>query len=340
MAISLSEISNYVTRGGFLIPLDKYFTNEELDGFVPVATKAAKWNGRYYAPPLTNSAQLLWWNKDLLAQAGVTVRPSDVNNRLTYEEVVEYARQALAKLDPNRTNGISGLIFEQVSRTYQMCPIANSMGAKSIGDDGFTVDGIINGPEWVKAMTWYQNLYKDGLALRGFTSDETDSLFRSGKILFMVGGPWNNPSVVDYQFEVGFAPVPAFKGYEDKVGTGTGSWHIGIPPSSKKQDMAAAFVKWMTLGEGNTMYIKAIGQPPATMKAVNEILNDPNADPVMKIALYESVHTAVPRAITPGYPEYATIMDGAFEDIRNGSEVKSRLDMAVRDLNAALAKYK
>jgi maltose-binding protein MalE len=115
---------------------------------------------------------------------------------------------------------------------------------------------------------------------------------------------------------------------------------MGIPPSSKNQDLAAAFVKWMTLGEGNTMYVEGNGQPPATMSAVNAILNDPNADPVMKISLYESTHTAVPRAITPGYPEYSTIMDGAFEDIRNGSDVKSRLDTAVRDINSALAKYK
>jgi len=348
MVVDLAGISNYAVRGGFLIPLDKYFTRAELDGYVPVAKKAATWDGKFYAPPLNNSSQILWWNQDLLDQAGVKVRPSDVNNRLTYEEVVEYARQALSKLDPNRTNGISGLIFEQVSMTYQMLPIPNSMGAKNIGDDGFTVDGIINSPEWVKAMTWYQNLFKDGLALRGFTTMEVPNLFNSGKIIFMVGGTWNDPSVVNRTFKVGFAPVPAFKGYEDKVGTATGSWHIGVVPSSKKQDLAAAFVKWMTLGEGNSLYtfgdkqlnIIGTGQLPATMAQVNSILNDPNANPVMKIAVYESTHTAVPRAITPGYNEYHTIMDATFEDIRNGSDVKPRLDRAVRDINSALVRYK
>jgi hypothetical protein len=96
----------------------------------------------------------------------------------------------------------------------------------------------------------------------------------------------------------------------------------------------------MTLGEGQAMWLKAITDVPATKAAINQIRNDPNADPVMKIAAFEADTTAVPRALTPGYPEYSTILDSAFEDIRNGSDVKGSLDNAVREINSAFAKYK
>jgi ABC-type glycerol-3-phosphate transport system substrate-binding protein len=337
ISVDVPMVAGYVSRG-YLEPMDKYFTATEKNQFIPSALAAGSWNGVFYAPPMNTSSQLLWYNKGLLTQAGVTVRPSDVNNRLTYEEIEEYARQALAKLDPNRTNGIAGLMFQQVSRTYQMCAVANSLGEKSIGDDGFTVEGVINNPGWIKAMTWYRNLYQNGLALRGYTADEISNLFNSGKVLFMIGGTWTPGQIANTDY--GFAPVPAFKGYENKVGSPTGSWHFGVNKASTKKDLAADFIKWITLGEGNTVWLKANTDVPSTKSAISAILDNPNADPVMKIAAFEANNTAVPRALTPGYPEYSTIMDAAFEDIRNGSNVKNTLDNAVRDINAALAKYK
>jgi ABC-type glycerol-3-phosphate transport system substrate-binding protein len=287
---------------------------------------------------MNTSSQLLWYNKGLLAKAGITVRPSDVHNRLTYEEVAEYAKQALAKLDPAGSNGSAGLMFQQVSRTYQMCALPNSLGEKSIGDDGFTVEGVINSPGWVKAMTWYQDLYKNGLSLRGYPADEISNLFYSEKILFMIGGTWTRWRAESLDWAC--APVPAFKDYENKVGSPTGSWHFGINKGSTKKDLAAAFIKWFSLGEGNTLWLAANKDVPSTISASSAVQNDPNAEEFMKIAAFEAANTAVPRALTPGYPEYSTIMDAAFEDIRNGSNVKTTLDNAVREINSALAKYK
>jgi ABC-type glycerol-3-phosphate transport system substrate-binding protein len=337
ISVDVPMVAAYAVRG-YLEPMDRYFTQAEKQGFIPSALAAGSWQGVFYSPPMNTSSQLLWYNRGLLAQAGVTVRPSDVNNRLTYEEIADYTRQALAKLDPTGSNGIAGIMFQQVSRTYQMCALPNSLGEKSIGDDGFAAEGIINGPGWVRAMTWYQDLYKDGLALRGYNADEISNLFNSGKVLFMIGGTWTPNSIGDTDWN--YAPVPAFKGYENKVGSPTGSWHFGINKASTKKDLAAAFIKWFSLGEGNTLWLAANNDVPSTMSASNAIQNDPNADPIMKIAAFEAANTAVPRALTPGYPEYSTIMDATLEDIRNGSNVKSALDNAVRDINAALAKYK
>jgi ABC-type glycerol-3-phosphate transport system substrate-binding protein len=337
ISVDVPMVAGYVNRG-YLESMDRFFTGEEKSQFIPSALAAGSWDGVFYAPPMNTSSQLLWYNKGLLDQAGVAVRPSDVNNRLTYEEITEYARQALAKLDPDRANGIAGIMFQQVSRTYQMCAVPNSMGEKSIGDDGFTVEGVINTDGWVRALTWYQNLYQDGLALRGYTADEISNLFSSGKVLFMIGGTWTPYSVtID---NLGYAPVPAFRGYEDRVGSPTGSWHFGINKASANKDAAGAFIKWFSLGEGNTLWLQANNDVPSTRIAIDAIQNDPSADPVMKIAVFEAANTAVPRALTPGYPEYSTIMDAAFEDIRNGSNVKNTLDNAVREINAALAKYR
>ena len=60
----------------------------------------------------------------------------------------------------------------------------------------------------------------------------------------------------------------------------------------------------------------------------------------MKIAAYESANTAVPRALTPGYTEYETIINNTWEDIKNGSDVREALDIAAEKIDSAMEKYK
>lgn len=335
--VDVPMVAAYATRG-YLAPMDEYFTDAEKAEWLPSALAAGSWQDTLYAPPMNNSSQLLWYNIDLLAEGGVTIRESSSDNRLTYEEVAEYAKTALDAIDPDRNKGYCGISFQQVSRTYQMCGLPNSMGEKNIGSDGFTVDGVINTDGWVNAMTWYQNLYNNNLALRGYTADEAGPNFNAGKTLFMIGGTYTLNTIADVNY--GFAHVPAFKGYEDKVGTPTGSWHFGINKASAQYDKAADFIKYLTVGEGNDLWTKANNDVPTTLRGIESISNDPNADPVFKIAAYEALNTAVPRAVTPGYSEYSSILDATFEDIRNGSEVKGALDSAVQQINSAFGKYK
>lgn len=337
IAVDVPMVAAYATRG-YIKPMDEYVTAEDKEGWIPSAVAAGSWQGTMYAPPLNSSSQLLWYNIDLLAEGGVTVRESSVDNRLTYEEVDEYAKTALAKLDPDGNQGIAGVVFQQVSRTYQMCALPNSMGGKNIGDDGFTVDGVINDDAWVNSLTWYQNNINEGLDLRGYNGEETGPNFNAGKVLFMIGGTWTPGNIPDTNY--GFAPVPTFEGFDDKVGTPTGSWHLGINQASTQPDLAFDFIKFMSLGEGNDMWLAATGEVPATTHALDAIVNDPNADPIQQIAAFEAANTAVPRALTPGYSEYSSIMDATFEDIRNGADVKGALDSAVEQINSAFEKYK
>lgn len=340
IGVDVPLVASYVTKG-WIASVDEYFTDEEKAQFNASALEAGSWDGALYAPAMNSSSQLLWYNTALLAEAGVEVPESTVENRLTYEQVEDLAKQALEVLDPDGTKGICGITLGQVSRTYQMNPLANSMGGKNIGDDGFTAEGIVNDDAWVAAATWYQNLFNEGVALKGITADDAGDFFRAGKVLFLIDGTWtanscNTEGMTDYAY----APVPAFEGHEDQVGTATGSWHFGIPANAKNKDLAAEFVKFMSIGEGNTMWLEANGDVPSTVAGVESILDSEDATGYMKIAAYESANTAVPRALTPGFTEYDTIIENTWEDIKNGSDVKESLDTAAEKIEKAMESYK
>lgn len=338
MSVDVTFVAKYATSG-YLTSLDSYFSQPEKDQFDEASYAAGVWDDTMYAAPSNTSTQLLFYNQKLLDEAGITIRDNDENNRLTYEEVAALAKEALDVLDPDRTQGYIGFDFQQVSRVYQMNMLANSMGGQNIGPDGFTVDGVINTEPWEKAMTWYQNLVKDGIATRGYAADQLGAQFESGKMVFMIGGAWT-PSNMLVDDEIGYTYAPCFAGHEDQAATSTGSWYLGINSQSPNQDAAAEFVKYMTLGKGSDMWLVANGDVPSRLAKQKEIEENPEASKLLKIAAYEAANTAVPRAVTPAFGEYSAILDQTWEDVRNGVEVKEALQSAVDQINAATANYK
>lgn len=338
MSVDVTYVSKYGSSG-YLEPLDQYFTDEDKAKWDDASYTAGVWDGTMYAAPENTSCQELYYNKTLLDQAGIELPENDAENRLTYEQVADLAKQAQEALDPDGSKGIIGFDFQQISRIYQMNMLANSMGGANISEDGYSLDGVVNTEPWIKAMTWYQNLVNDGIASRGYDADQLGDMFYSGKMVFMIGGTWTRKNMTcDDEIDCTYAPC--FEGYEDKVATSTGSWYFGINSQSENKDAAAEFVKFFTLGEGSDMWLEINGDVPSRLDKQDEIANDENASKDMKIAAYEAAHTAYPRAVTPVFGEYSTILNQAWEDVRNGADVEDTLNYAVEQFDSAVASYK
>lgn len=337
MSVDVTYVAKYGSSG-YLEPLDDYFSDEEKAEWDEASYQAGVWEDVMYAAPMNTSTQELYYNKTLLDEAGVTLPENDAENRLTYEEVADLAKQVQEKLDPDGSKGLIGFDFQQVSRVYQMNMLANSMGGANIGDDGYTLDGVVNTEPWIKAMTWYQNLVKDGIASQGYDADQLPDQFYAGNMVFMMGGTWT-PVSMQTDDEIGCTYAPCFEGYEDQVATATGSWYFGVNSQSKNKDAAAEFVKWFTLGKGSDMWLDINGDVPSRLDKQQEIADDPDASQDMKIAAYEAANTAVPRAVTPVFGEYSTALDQAWEDVRNGADVEETLENAIEQYDSAIAAY-
>ncbi|MDD3278559.1 MAG: sugar ABC transporter substrate-binding protein [Lachnospiraceae bacterium] len=338
MSVDVTYVSKYGSSG-YLEPLDSYFTDEEKAKWDDASYQAGVWDDIMYAAPENTSTQELYYNKTLLDKAGITLPESDADHRLTYEEVAKLAKQAQDALDPDGSKGIIGFDFQQVSRVYQMNMLANSLGGSNISEDGYSIDGVVNTDPWKEAMTWYQGLVNDGVASKGYDADTLQEQFYAGNMVFMIGGTWTS-SGMKCEDEIGCTYVPCFEGHEDQVATSTGSWYFGVNSQSKSKDAAAQFVKYLTLGKGNDMWLDINGDVPSRLEKQQEISNDANATPDMKIAAHEAANTAVPRAVTPAFGEYSTILDQAWEDVRNGADVGETLDNAVEQFDSAVASYK
>ena len=333
------NVAAYVSRG-YLQPLNQWISDDEIKMFTDAMITEGTYKDQFYGAPMGNSSTVLYYNKALLKEAGINIDFDSVtpDNRLTWEQLIDYSKQALDVLDPDHSKGIYGIEFQQVGRVYQMNILPNSLGGAQISEDGLSVDGVIDTQPWMDALNFYQTQVNDGIFTRGISADDTSSYFQSGKILFYLGTTALPAAFEKNGFEDwGFTYIPCFEGHEDEIRSACGSWTIGMNTYSVKQEAAAKFIKYLTLYDGADVYINASGMVPALDRQFTDELKE--AKPYMVMAEYEVKNTALVRAITPAFNEYSTAMNALWDNVRNGADVAGAVDDCKAELETAFKEY-
>jgi ABC-type glycerol-3-phosphate transport system substrate-binding protein len=151
---------SYAARG-YLLPLDEYFSADELGAFFDASLVTARYNNKLYSIPYATSSAGLFYNRDIFKEYGVACPSKKADERLTWEEVAKIAQQLTIDENQDGQIDIWGLVIEQVDRPYQLLPLAQSNGAKAISADGLRTDGYITSPEFIEAATFYWRLFND-----------------------------------------------------------------------------------------------------------------------------------------------------------------------------------
>jgi len=307
------------------------------DKFDPTAYDAGVYQDKLWALPIANSTQLLYYNKTLLKKAGIALPSASVDQRMTWEQLTKDAAKAKA------AGAQYGMLFGQFDRYYQLEPLPVQLGGSvgASGDKNLTPD--FTSEQWVKAFTWYGDLFKQGVAPRGMKPEESDPAFVAGRAAYTVEGPWLIPQLGESKVDWGVAAQPVFQG--GKPTTPTGSWSLAMNPFSKQKEAAAIFMKWMSIDEGGG-YIKYRSDPELAASTEGKkiyfqksVFSSPEGKKAAQIIDYETSHTAVNRVQTIGYIEFETILNQAFADIRNGADAKTSLNNASTQLATAWKKY-
>ena len=156
ISVDVPLVSGYALRN-WLLALDPVFTGDEVEDWLPAAVNAGSYEGTLYAAPVSTSTQLLFYNKGCFDRAGLM--PPGADDRLTWEEIAEIAPQMTFDDDGDGTPDVWGFIWEQMVRIYQLQALPESLGGDAIGEDGLTVDGVINSEAWIEAFTYYYNMF-------------------------------------------------------------------------------------------------------------------------------------------------------------------------------------
>ena len=302
-----------IAATGALSPLSDY--GLKADGFVPGVVAASTYKDKLYGlQPVTNTIGL-FYNKDILAAAGV--KPPT-----TWAEF----RAAAKKLTKGKQYGVAFSAPANYEGTWQFLPFMWSNG----GDEK-----NIATPETAAALQLWVDLLKDGSASKSvlnWTQADVNDQFKAGNAAMMVNGPWQFPvlnEATSLHYDV--VPIPAPKAGATAVAPlGGETWTVPNTGNKDKQKNAAKIVECLNTDENQLLLAKERQTVPTklalqdkfvaevpTMKAFSTLVKDARARtgelgedwPKAATKIYTAVQAALTGGATP---------TKALQDAQNG----------------------
>lgn len=334
--VDTGVIEDFANRG-YLADLDDMKEDAIAAAVSPDMVEANMVDGKLLAIETWTTSQFLFYNKDILAKAGVEAPSGDPSQPWTWEQLTAAAQQ-IKDADAAQYP----FLFDQFDTYYQLQPLGVSAGGGN-GLDGDKVTYSNDG--WQRMLTWYSSLFTDGLAPRGITNDKTGALYSEGKAGFLVAGPWGLSMSVEGDLNFGIAPEPYFESGEPA--TSTDSWSVGVAAKSKQIDAAKDFLRYMTIdAEGNELSASVAGITPTNQQAYEKYAEAADASAgetsagFGAILEYQLKNNAVHRPHDAGYTIFEPESNKMFSDIRNGADPKARAQQADETIEAQLKRLK
>ena len=338
--IDAPNIANYAITGR-LVPLDDYWGDESFDDLVDSAKKAVTWNGHRWASPLNEASCLLFYNRRLLRDAGIS--PADTaKDAWTMEELLE-AAIALTRRDesgeiiqyglqptmfsPN--NKVEGMAYTQMLYTWWF-------GAEILSPDGSTATGYFDSEKNLEALQFFSDLYQKYSVS---PVQEIPNGFENGKIAMLISGPWligtwrdNFPDF--YGGEWGAMPLP--RGLS--AACPTGSWNIAMTAQCKNRENGWRAIDALTGSQGMRIWCNGTGNI-AARQSVIDAEYEQNQKVPYNIIYDQLSGSARVRPVTPAYPYISEAIVDCYNSVAFGADPKTAVADATEKINQALSDY-
>ncbi|MGW5053857.1 extracellular solute-binding protein [Actinokineospora sp. NPDC004072] len=312
VALSYStDIVGKFCSGNAWRDLTPYLERDGVDlGQYPETVRSyTAYQGKRCAMPFLADVYGLYYNKDLLAEAGYTEPPK------TMTELAAMAKK-LTKRKPDGTIEVAG--FVPLLNFYEHTPshVGPSWDLQWLTPDERSAIG--GDADWAAMLRWHKDLVDwYGYAnLQEFTAglgDEwsTDNAFQQGKVAITVDGEYRVAFLRDQAPEVDFgtAPVPAPDSAPDRYGAGYVTGNIaGVAANSDNPEASWALIRYLTTDTGAIVALSnAIKNVPTTRDALASpaLEADPQFQTFLDIFAHPKTATTPPNSAGPKYIELA-----------------------------------
>jgi multiple sugar transport system substrate-binding protein len=215
-----------IAATGALNPVSDFGLNA--DGYAPGIVAASTFDGKVYGlQPITNTIAL-FYNKDILAQAGV--QPPK-----TWDELKDAAK----KLTSGNRYGIAFTATADYEGTWQFLPFMWTAG----GDEK-----DIATPQTAQALQLWVDLVNSGSASKSVVTwgqADVNEQFMAGNAAMMINGPWQYPVLAkDPALKYEVVPIPGPQAGATPVAPlGGETWTIPRTGNKDRQAKAAKIVE-------------------------------------------------------------------------------------------------
>ena len=266
VAVNLPWIGEFAENGG-LRPLDEILDLDEIDmaDFHPAGWRGAHYGGRAYGVPLQTTPELLFYRKDLLAQAGLSP-PRNADDLLRIASALHDPIRRRYGIAWNAARGTAlGHSFLFACAAFgrpvlNLAPMVGGYDAESLSGDALrpTIDvpeardaaeylrALLDvSPPGILSMTWYERIraYSSGEAAMAFSYTQHAPYF-------------DLDSASPAHGQTGYLPLPA--GPRGAPIAPVGGYALGIPANlpEARVEAAAKAISVFASPEAQKLYIQ------------------------------------------------------------------------------------
>ncbi|HET9910961.1 MAG TPA: extracellular solute-binding protein [Anaerolineales bacterium] len=262
-------------------------------------------DGQLYGLPYASENLGFFYNTDLVPEPPQT-----------WDEVLEIGRTLKAEGKVEYATAVS------TGPLYNALPIQTAFGGYVFGEDANGAwnpsDVGLDSEGEIKAVTWMSDAVKEGLMPNTFDYETAHSLFETGKIPFLMAGPWALDRI--RASKVPYAVAPSFP---DEGAPFLGVQGFFVSAFSENQLLAQAFLTEYVATEEVMQELYKTGLRPSSFKSVLEKTDDADLK-----AMGEAGANAMPM---PNIPEMGSVWTAADNGITLAVTGEQTPDQAMKD---------
>jgi multiple sugar transport system substrate-binding protein len=231
--------------------------------YAPATWDAVTIDGKQYAVPLDTHPIVLYYNKDLLAKAGMLTddgKPKGMDSREGFTATLKALKDAGVKFPLASVTADGNFMFRTI---YSLM---GQQDGELMTDGEFLVGD--NAGKLQNALSVLQDWTNEGLQSTYTDYPATVALFTSGEAAMMINGVWEVPTMVDAKaqdklFEWGAVELPVIF---DHASTYADSHSFAIPANQgsempvEKRDAVLKVISWISK---NSLFWATAGHIPA-----------------------------------------------------------------------------
>lgn len=290
-----------IAQTGALTPLDQYGIDSS--GYAEGILSAGTYKGKVYGLAPYVSTVALFYNKDMLAKAGVAVPR-------TWDEL----KAAVAKLTRPGRYGMAVDANATFEGSWQFLPFLWSNG----GDEK-----QLDTPQAAQALQLWVDLVKNGSmskSVLNWTQADVHDQFVAGRTAMMINGPWRIPALnKDKNLHWGVAPIPVPRAGQTPITPLGGEvWTVPQSPSKARQEKAAQVLA--CLNDSSSML--ALAKQHFTVPSRSTVASEYTEQVPSMAAFVKSVEAARSRTSQLGvkWPKAATGIYTAIQSALTGEQ--------------------
>ncbi len=273
-------------------------------GFFAGSVNSTEVNGTTVGVPWYVDTRVVFYRKDLAEQAGYSTFPTN------YDDF-----KAMAKALQDKAGAKWGIqLLAGGDGSFQsVLPFGWSGGGELMD----TTDGAwsLDSAEWVRAMTYYQSFFTDGIAnpAPDTGAGAAEAAFVDGSAPMMISGPYEIGNLekaggAEFVDKYGVATLP-----KDKSATSfVGGSNLAVFKESANRDAAWKLVQWLSQPEVQAKWYEATGDLPSVESAWKQgVLAD---DPKLSLFGEQLKDTNSPPSV-PTWTQVSAAADTQVEQI-------------------------